>query len=143
MSAYKDAQANNDITRNVRQYTDLDLFFNKKSSDSDISKVTDIQAVKRSIRNLVLLNPYEKPFHPEIAGGVREMLFELMTPITAQIIAKQVENVINNFEPRARLVGVRVQPDLDRNLYELTIEFYVVNAPTELVDLSVMLERIR
>jgi len=143
MSAYKDAQANNDITRNVRQYTDLDLFFGRKTSDSDISKVTDIQAVKRSIRNLVLLNPYEKPFHPEIAGGVREMLFELMTPITAQIIAKQVENVINNFEPRARLVGVRVQPDLDRNLYELTIEFYVVNAPTELVDMSVMLERLR
>ena len=143
MSAYKDAQANNDITRNVRQYTDLDLFFGKKSSDSDISKVTDIQAVKRSIRNLVLLNVYEKPFHPEISGGVREMLFELMTPITAQIIAKQVENVINNFEPRAKLVGVRVQPDLDRNLYALTIEFYVVNAPTELVDMSVMLERLR
>ena len=143
MSAYKDAQANNDITRNVRQYSDLDLFFGRKSSNSDISKVTDIQAVKRSIRNLVLLNVYEKPFHPEIAGGVREMLFELMTPITAQIIAKQVENVINNFEPRAKLVGVRVQPDLDRNLYELTIEFYVVNAPTELVDMSVMLERLR
>jgi len=143
MSAYKDAQANNDITRNVRQYTDLDLFFGRKTSDSDISKVTDIQAVKRSIRNLVLLNPYEKPFHPEIAGGVREMLFELMTPITAQIIAQQVENVIDNFEPRARLVGVRVQPDMDRNLYELTIEFYVVNAPTELVDMSVMLERLR
>jgi phage baseplate assembly protein W len=143
MSAYKDAQANNDITRNVRQYTDLDLFFGRKSSDSDISKVTNIQAVKRSIRNLVLLNAYEKPFHPEIAGGVREMLFELMTPITAQIIAKQVENVINNFEPRAKLVGVRVQPDLDRNLYALTIEFYVVNAPTELVDMSVMLERLR
>jgi phage baseplate assembly protein W len=119
------------------------LLFGKKSSDSDVSKVTDIQAVKRSIRNLVLLNPYEKPFHPEIAGGVREMLFELMTPITAQIIAQQVENVINNFEPRAKLVGVRVQPDLDRNLYELTIEFYVVNAPTELVDMSVMLERLR
>ena len=143
MSAYKDAQANNNISRNVRQYSDLDLFFGRKSSDSDISKVTDIQAVKRSIRNLVLLNVYEKPFHPEIAGGVREMLFELMTPITAQIIAKQVENVINNFEPRAKLVGVRVQPDLDRNLYALTIEFYVVNAPTELVDMSVMLERLR
>ena len=143
MSAYKDAQANNDISRNVRQYSDLDLFFGKKYSDSDVSKVTDIQAVKRSIRNLVLLNPYEKPFHPEIAGGVREMLFELMTPITAQIIAQQVENVINNFEPRAKLVGVRVQPDLDRNLYALTIEFYVVNAPTELVDMSVMLERLR
>ena len=142
-NAYSDAQGNNNITRNVRQYADLDLFFGKKSVGSDISKVTDIQAVKRSIRNLVLLNAYEKPFHPEIAGGVREMLFELMTPITAQIIAKQIENVINNFEPRARLVGVRVQPDLDRNLYEVTIEFYVVNAPTELVDMSVMLERLR
>jgi len=142
-NAYSDAQGNNNITRNVRQYSDIDLFFGKKSTGSDISKVTDIQAVKRSVRNLVLLNAYEKPFHPEIAGGVREMLFELMTPITAQIIAKQVENVINNFEPRARLVGVRVQPDLDRNLYEITIEFYVVNAPTELVDMSVMLERLR
>ena len=71
------------------------------------------------------------------------MLFELMTPITAQIIAKQVENVINNFEPRARLVAVRATPDLDRNSYEMSIEFYVVNAPTELVDLSIMLERLR
>ena len=140
--AIYDAQSQN-TARATRQYTDLDLFFGKKSSDSDIQKVTDIQAVKRSIRNLVQLNTYEKPFHPEIAGGVREMLFELMTPITAQIIAKQIENVINNFEPRARLVGVRVQPDLDRNLYEVAIEFYVVNAPTELVDLTVMLERLR
>mgnify|MGYP003678876213 FL=1 len=143
MSAYKDAQANNDITRNVRQYSDLDLFFGKKSSDSDISKVTDIQAVKRSIRNLVLLNAYEKPFHPEISSGVRGLLFELMTPITATIIAKKVEEVINNFEPRARLVAVRATPDLDQNSYELSVEFYVVNAPTELVDLTVMLERLR
>jgi phage baseplate assembly protein W len=143
MSAYKDAQANNDITRNVRQYTDLDLFFGRKSSDSDISKVTDIQAVKRAIRNLVLLNTYEKPFHPEISGGIRGMLFELMTPITATIIAKKVEEVINNFEPRARLVAVRATPDLDQNSYELSVEFYVVNAPTELVDLTVMLERLR
>ena len=140
--AIYDAQLNNEAMA-TKQYTDLDLFFGKKSSDNDIRKVTDAQSVKRSIRNLVQLNTYEKPFHPEIAGGVREMLFELMTPITAQIIAKQIENVINNFEPRARLVGVRVQPDLDRNLYEVTIEFYVVNAPTELVDMSVMLERLR
>jgi len=143
MSAYKDAQANNDITRNARQYTDLDLFFGRKSSDSDISKVTDIQAVKRSIRNLVLLNHFEKPFHPEIAGGIREMLFELMTPTTAAIIARKVEDVIKNYEPRARLVGVRAQPDFDDNSYNISIEFYVVNAPTELVDMSVMLERLR
>ena len=143
MSAYKDAQAQNDISRNVKQYSDLDLFFTKKAVGSDVNKITDVQAVKRSIRNLVLLNTYEKPFHPEIAGGVREMLFEPMTPIVAQIIARKVEDVIDNFEPRARLVGVRATPDLDRNAYELSVHFYVVNAPTELVDLTVMLERLR
>ena len=143
MSAYKDAQANNDISRNVRQYSDLDLFFGKRTVGSDVNKVTDIQAVKRSVRNLILLNTYDKPFHPEIAGGVREMLFEPMTPIIASIIARKVEDVIDNFEPRARLVGVRATPDLDRNAYELSVHFYVVNAPTELVDLTVMLERLR
>jgi phage baseplate assembly protein W len=80
---------------------------------------------------------------PEIASGVRDMLFELMTPITAQIIARKIEDVINNFEPRARLISVSANPLLDRNIYEVSIEFYVVNQPTELVDLSIMLERVR
>ena len=142
MAGFYDAQVKNNSARNVRQYTDLDSFFGIKTNN-DVNKVTDIQAVKRSIRNLVLLNAYEKPFHPEIAGGVREMLFELMSPMSAQIIARKVELVIRNFEPRARLIGVRATPDLDRNAYELTVEFYIVNAPTELVDLTVMLERLR
>ena len=142
MAVY-DAQLTNTSDRNVRQYTDLDLFFSKRKSDDDISKVTDIQAVKRSVRNLVLLDPYEKPFHPEIAGGVRALLFELMSPFTAAQLTKKIEDVINNFEPRARLVGVRANPDYDRNSYEVSIEFYVVNTPTELVDMTVMLERLR
>ena len=141
--AQYDAEIKNNIDRNVRQYSDLDLFFGKKTSNSDVQDVTDVKAVKRSVRNLVLLNHYEKPFHPEIASGVRDMLFELMTPITAQILARKIEDVINNFEPRARLVGVRANPLLDRNIYEVSIEFYVVNQPTELVDLTVMLERVR
>ena len=143
MVQYFDAQSQNDNGRSVRRYTDLDLFFGKKSSNSDVSEVVDIQAVKRSIRNLVLMNTYEKPFHPEISSGIRGMLFELMTPVTAVILSRQVEDVITNFEPRARLVGVRAIPDLDRNLYEVSIEFYVVNTPTELVDLTLFLERLR
>ena len=142
MATY-DAQLTNNSDRSTRVYSDLDLFFGKKSSNSDIQTVTDVQAVKRSIRNLILLNHYEKPFHPEIASGVRDMLFELMTPVTAQILARKVEDVINNYEPRARLVGVTAIPNLDRNAYEVSIEFYVVNTPTELVDLSIMLERLR
>ena len=142
MSAYTDAQANNDITRNVKQYRDLDLFFSRKSNN-DINKVTDIEAVKRSVRNLVLLNSYEKPFHPEIAGDVRGLLFENMTPLTSAVIARKVQDVIENFEPRARLVGVNTTPDFDRNAYEVSVYFYVVNAPTELVEVNQLLERLR
>ena len=142
-TAHKDAQGQNDIDRNIRQYTDLDLFFGRKTVSKDINKVTDIQAVKRSIRNLVLTNHYEKPFHPEIGSGVRGMLFELMTPLTAHILTRKIEDVIENFEPRARLMSVTAFPNLDRNEYECTIEFYVVNAPTELVNLTVFLERLR
>ena len=143
MSAYKDAQAQNNISRNVRQYSDLDLFFGKRTVGSDVNKVTDIQAVKRSLRNLINLNTFEKPFHPEISGGIRELLFEHMNPMVSAVMARKVEDVIENFEPRCRLVSVRAIPDYDKNAYNITIEFYVVNAPTELVDLSVMLERLR
>ena len=143
MSAYKDAQGQNNISRNVKQYSDLDLFFGQRNVGKDVNKITDIQAVKRSLRNLINLNAFEKPFHPEISGGVRDMLFENMTPITAVVLTRKIEDVINNFEPRVRLVSVRAIPDMDRNIYNVSIEFYVVNAPTELVDLSVILERLR
>jgi len=142
-AALSDAQSNNDISRNVRQYRDLDLFFSRKNGTNDITKITDIEAVKRSIRNLVLTNFYEKPFHPEIGSGIRDMLFENMTPITAVVLARKVEDVIENFEPRARLISVRSLPNLDRNEYEVTIEFFVVNTPTELVDMTVFLEVLR
>ena len=142
-TAYTDAQGQNDISRNVRQYKDLDLFFNKKNVSKDIANITDIAAVKRSIRNIVLTNHYEKPFHPEIGSGVRDMLFENMSHMTAFVLARKIEDVIENFEPRARLISVRADPNLDRNEYEVTIEFYVVNTPTELVDLTVFLEVLR
>tara|TARA_Y100000114_G_scaffold153885_1_gene174794 strand:+ start:103 stop:534 length:432 start_codon:yes stop_codon:yes gene_type:complete len=143
MSSIYDAQLNNKSDRNVRQYADLDLFFGKKASNNDVSEITDIQAVKRSIRNLVLLNTFEKPFHPEISSGVRDMLFELMTPVNAAILSRKVQDVIENFEPRARLVAVKSVPDFDNNSYRVSVEFYVVNAPTELVDLTIFLERLR
>tara|TARA_Y100000296_G_C5165754_1_gene254475 strand:- start:1105 stop:1569 length:465 start_codon:yes stop_codon:yes gene_type:complete len=142
LDAYIDAEVTNE-KRSVRKYTDLDLFFSTNNKSGDINILTDVQSVKRSVRNLVLMNQYEKPFHPEIYSGVRDMLFEPMTPLTAVILSKKVEMVIENFEPRVRLTGIRAIPDLDRNAYSITVEFYVVNVPTELVDLTVMLERLR
>ena len=142
-TAYTDSQALNESDRSVKQYSDLDLFFSMKKVSKDISRVFDIQAVKRSVRNLILMNHYEKPFHPEIGSGVRDVLFENMTPTTSHILTRKIEMVIEAFEPRARLMSVTASPNLDRNEYECTITFYVVNAPTELVDLTVFLERLR
>ena len=129
--------------RSAQLYSDIDLFFGPKNGSKDINRVTNFTAVKRSVRNLVLTNFYEKPFHPEIGSGVRDILFEPMTPITAYVLTMKIEEVIENFEPRARLVGVRATPNLDNNAYNVSIEFYVVNAPTELVNMEVLLERLR
>ena len=129
--------------RAAQVYSDIDLFFGPKVGSKDISKLIDFTAVKRSVRNLVLTNFYEKPFHPEIGSGVRDVLFEPMTPITAYILTMKIEEVIENFEPRARLVGVRATPNLDNNAFNVSIEFYVINAPTELVNMEVLLERLR
>ena len=143
LAAHTDSQAHNESDRSVRQYSDLDLFFGKTKASKDVGRVFDIQAVKRSVRNLVLTNHYEKPFHPEIGSGVRDVLFENMTPTTAHILTRKIEMVIENYEPRARFISVSAFPNLDRNEYECTIKFYVVNTPTELVDLTVFLERLR
>jgi phage baseplate assembly protein W len=141
---FPDAQSRNiNLDRDAQIYKDLDLFFGRKSATKDISKVNGVQAIKRSVRNLILTNIYEKPFHPEIGSGIRGLLFEPLSPITAFVLSQKVEDVIENFEPRARLVGVKANPDLDRNAYEITVEFYVQNAPTELVDTTVLLERLR
>ena len=141
MMAVYDAQSQN-TKRNTREYTDLDLFFGRKTND-DLNKVTDIEAVKRSVRNLILTNTFEKPFHPEIGGNVRGLLFENMTPMVSAVISRKIEDSIINHEPRARLVGVKTQPDFDTNGYNVSVYFYVANAPTELVELDTFLERLR
>ena len=126
MSRY-DATQTNESTRSAKIYKDLNLAFEQNTATKDIQKITDIEAVKRSVRNLIKTNHYEKPFHPEIGSNLRAMLFELMTPQMNHVITKQIENLINNYEPRCRLVQVHTQPMFDRNAYACQISFYVVN----------------
>ena len=141
--AYRDAQRTNDSPRSSKKYKDLNLNFTKHPIKKDLIPLTDAAAVKRSIRNLVQIGHFEKPFHPEIGSGVRDMLFENMTPFTASTLSRKIEDTINNFEPRALLAGVEVFPNFDNNTYEVTVEFYLQNAPSELVDISFALERLR
>ena len=141
MTTY-DAQQTNNSDRVVKEYVDLDLFFGKKSSNSDIQDLTNVKAVKRSIRNLILTNHYEKPFHPEIGSNLRAMLFENMTPQMNVLISRQIEELIQNYEPRARLIQVKTLPLFDRNAYAVSINFQVVNQPEPVV-VETLLERLR
>ena len=141
MSRY-DATQTNESTRSSKIFKDLNLGSEQNTATKDIQKITDVEAVKRSVRNLINTNHYEKPFHPEIGSNLRGMLFELMTPQMNHVISKQIENLINNYEPRCRLVQVHTQPMFDRNGYACQISFYVVNHP-EPVAVESFLERLR
>ena len=129
--------------RSVRIFKDLNLNFNKNLVTNDIAKLTDVEAIKRSVRNLVQLNHYEKPFHPEIGSNIRATLFENISPVTAALLTRQIETVIRTYEPRVELHRADSIPDYDRNSYNVRIEFFIVNAPAELVALDVLLERVR
>ena len=141
MSRY-DATQTNESKRSSRIYKDLNLGFQQNTATKDIQKLTDVEAVKRSVRNLINTNHYEKPFHPEIGSNLRAMLFENITPQMNHIISKNIELLIRNYEPRCRLVQVNTQPMFDRNAYACQISFYVVNYP-EPVTVESFLERLR
>ena len=141
MSRY-DATQTNESKRSSRIYKDLNLGFQQNSATKDIQKITDVEAVKRSVRNLINTNHYEKPFHPEIGSNLRAMLFENITPQMNHVISKNIELLIRNYEPRCRLVQVNTQPMFDRNGYACQISFYVVNFP-EPVTVESFLERLR
>ena len=141
MSRY-DATQTNESKRSSRIYKDLNLGFQKNTATKDIQKLTDVEAVKRSVRNLINTNHYEKPFHPEIGSNLRAMLFENITPQMNHVISKQITLLIKNYEPRCRLVQVNTQPMFDRNGYACQISFYVVNYP-EQVEVESFLERLR
>ena len=142
MARYDAGRLTNQSTRSARVFKDLDLDFQQNTATKDIQKMLDVESVKRSVKNLINLNHYEKPFHPEIGSNLRGMLFENISPQMTHFIGKQIELLIKNYEPRCRLVQVKNMPDLDRNGYMVSISFYVQNVPTPVIVES-FLERLR
>ena len=115
--------------RNSRKFSDIDLNFTRNTITSDIIKVEDVIAVKRSVKNLVQTNFYERPFQPELGCGVRELLFENFTPMTKVFLEKKIQEVLLNYEPRIDLQSVKVDDDQDNNRLVVDIYFYVVGSP--------------
>ena len=130
------------LSVHTRTWSDLDLDFTAHPVTKDIVRKTNVEAVKRSVRNLILTNRYERPFHPEIDGGVTRHLFNLSTPETKHDIQLAIENCIRNFEPRVVVTDVRVSGDLDKNGFNVSIFFTVINSPQP-IEISLFLERIR
>ena len=137
-----DASNTNNSKRSNRIYKDLDLDFGRNTTTNDVNKLTDVEAVKRSVRNLINTSHYDRPFHPEIGSSVRGLLFEPITPLTSLNLQRKVEEVLTNFEPRIRLVQVLSRPDADLNRYSLRISFYVIGT-TLPVTVETFLERLR
>ena len=142
MASYDAGTLTNKSKRSAKIYKDLNLDFAQNTATKDIQKMLDVESVKRSVRNLINLNHYEKPFLPEIGSNLRALLFENITPQISHFIGKQIELLIKNYEPRCRLVQVANMPNLDRNGYSVSISFYVVNH-SEPVQVESFLERLR
>jgi len=128
--------------RVARLYKDIDMAFTKNALSGDINKKLDVNAVKQSIRNLLLTKPYERPFHPELGSTLSRALFEQMRPGLELSLARMVEQQILNFEPRVDILNIDVTPDYDNNSYEFSIRFLIkgINEPQ---DLSLNLTRLR
>ena len=125
-----------------REYVDIDLNFTKARS-TDIAKKKGENAIKQALKVLLLTGPAERLFHPELASGVRDLLFDLVTPTTAYELQLAIEDVINNFEPRVNLENVNVSADPDEAAYNVSVEFSIVNQPSGSVQLNLFLERLR
>ena len=145
--AYTDAQAVNESSLTTYTYRDFSLFFTQNPVTGDVSTLTDVADIKRSIRNLVLTNEFDRPFHPEIASHVRDLLFQPFTAITYNLLRNRIAKVLEIYEPRATLTKVEVDDrefqNLDNNTLSIKIFFTLNNAPTNEENVDIMLERIR
>jgi phage baseplate assembly protein W len=123
-------------------YADLDLTFAAQPVSGDVSLVLDDRAVINSVRNILQTNFYDRPWQPGLGSGLTALLFELVDSTMQPIIANEITNSINNFEPRVNLQSVVVEADAPNNGYNVTVTFFIGNnvVPTQI---TTFLERIR
>ena len=146
-TGFTDAESVNNSKQSTFIYKDLNLYFTRNPVTSDVSTVTDVQDIKRAVRNIVLLNPGEKPFHPEIGTGVRGALFENFTPPILQALRDRIEAVVTRYEPRVTVQSVSFgDPDsqrMDNNELRCQISFVINNVPHITEEVDLMLQRVR
>ena len=123
-------------------YSDIPTNFDVHPIKEDLVLINNEQAVKRSIRNLLLTNPGERFFKPNLGGGIRNSLFENINRDTEFVIKEKIAETIKNYEPRASLYSVNVKALPDENAYYASIVFYLTNNTTP-ITLDLILRRVR
>ena len=150
-------------TRQSRKFKDIDLDFGRNLVTNDVNVVEDAIAIKRSVRNLIRTNFYERPFHPEIGCGVKGLLFENYTPVTNVFLKRKIEECLVNNDPRIQLTGIVINGDnfenvsrteevagristsaanVDNNRLDVEIHFNIIGVPHP-QSVNVELHRIR
>lgn len=125
-----------------RLFKDFDLAFNINATTGDIGKKVDVNAVKQSLKNLILTRPYERPFDPNIGTQIYGMLFEPMDMLIANQMKILIGQIIDNYEPRVVPQEIHCDPDYDQNEYNVTLHFRIVGFDTPQV-LKTTLKRVR
>jgi phage baseplate assembly protein W len=126
----------------VRLYKDIDMDFTVNPVTGDIGKKYDVNSVKQALRNLFLYQRGEKKFNPNFGSGIRGLLFEPVDNITASILEKEIQVMVENYEPRVRIDNIFVVASPDTNDYEVRVDFYVIGVREPQV-YTTMLERLR
>ncbi len=114
------------VQRVSKGFLDVSASFQINPINSDVIVTRNENAIARAIRNLVFTIPGEKPFQPNIGSNVSRLLFENLDRITASSIQSEIENTINNFEPRVSLNEVTVTPNFDNNEFDCVVNYDII-----------------
>jgi phage baseplate assembly protein W len=131
------------VQRISKEFKDVSATFKLNPINLDLITLSNENAIARSIRNLIFTIPGEKPFEPLIGSNVTNLLFENMDSLTASSIQTEIENTINNFEPRVQLVQVKVTPNFDNNEFNCYIRYNIVGIDVPQQQLSFALQPTR
>ncbi len=124
------------VERTSKAFRDISATFQINPLNDDLIALKNENAIARSVRNLIMTIPGDKPFQPEIGSRITEMLFENMDTITSNVIRSEIQNTLNNFEPRISLKEVNVEPNFDDNEYNVTINYLIVGIDVDVQQLS-------
>ena len=123
-------------------YSDFLDDFNVDPIKQDLLRHTNEEAVKTSIRNLLLTNRGERLYKPNVGSDIRAVLFENFSPAMESVVGDLIKTAVENYEPRAKILDVVVSSDIDEHFLSITIIFNIINREAP-VTLELILNRIR